>query len=398
MSGARRVSILFLLLAFALRIWRLDTDPPPADLIRDEAPWTDEGTIADPVIRAIRSGVGCGSLAFVGGRSLHQVMLCNVFQHFGIAKLTGRQLTALFGMIGLSVLGWMGWTIWPKYGAQLTYGLAGTGFLYVIFDRLLLTEGILIALLTCCACLGIIADRRWQGFLVGCLLGTLAMGFKLHALALAPALLAMYLLRRRRIVTPFALGLVLVVFVWRACLVPGATISRMADVPSRVVDSTMGLADPLGVLQQIWWSGISARFFPNQVPILVFASIDLVACLLRPGRWVRSASTTMLVALPWFVVALLGRLCIQIWPGSLFSLCVTTTSASLDIWNATSLGRQPFPRRFTHAPSCRVVGVRHLVADAGFLSCIGSRQMAGVGSSARSATTVVHVLALESAT
>ncbi len=356
-----------------MRMWRLDTDPPPADLIRDEAPWTDEGTIAHPVIQAIESGNGCGSLAFVGGRSLHQIMLCGVFQHFGVSKIAGRWLTAFCGMIGLSVLGWMGWTIWPKYGAQLTYGLAGTGFLYVVFDRLLLTEGILIALLTCCACLGIIADRRWQGFLVGCLVGILAMGFKLHALALAPALLAMYLLRRRHMVIPFALGLALVVFVWRACLVPGASIARVADVPPRIVDKTMGLADPLGVLQQIWWAGIAARFFPNQVPILIFASLDLVACLLRPSRWVRSAPTTALVCLALVCYSASGRLCIQIWSGSLFSLCVTTTSASLDIWNAASLGRQTFSRRFTRASSCRVIGIRHLAADAGFLACVGSR-------------------------
>jgi len=354
MTKKNYVLVLLALVAFAMRMWRPNYDPPPADLIRDEAPWTDEGTISHPVISALETGNGCSSLAFVGGRSLHQMMLCAVFQDFGVGKALGRWLTAFCGMIGLIALGRIGSAIWPRYGAQLAYLLAGTGFFFVAFDRLILTEGVLIALLSCCALVGLGAHKQWQSLLVGCFLGVLAMGFKLHALALAPALFVFYLLRRRPMTIPFLLGLGFAISVWRAGLIPEASILRVVDVPPRVLHPTMGLADPLRVFLSIWYGGLDARYFTYQIPLAILASLEVATFLLRPRQWLLETSPQVLVALFWFLVTLMGVNVFKYGPARYYhfvspSLVLLSIAGMRRVWEGKAFPAIAHGRRLTVA-------------------------------------------------
>lgn len=287
-------------------MWHLGYDPPPADLLRDDAPWTDEGTISRPALLALESGRRCSTLAFRGGRSIHQMALCGFFRCFGSHKEAGRWLSVFVSLLGVAALGRIGEDVWTGVGAVYTAGLAAIGFFFVAFDRNMLTEGGLAALMSLCVLCGIRSKSRAHAAAVGVGVGLLAMGFKYHALALVPSLFLFYFLRRRTLSWTFLLSVIITVVGWRMILVPDLPVTRALDPPSRVSHPTMGLASPGQVLPRIWYAGIDARFFLYQLPLLFFVALEMIVFLSRPRQWLAQASSPVLVAATWFVVTLIG--------------------------------------------------------------------------------------------
>jgi hypothetical protein len=310
--------ICFLLLAFALRVGGVEKDPPSIALLRDEAPWTDEGTIASPVLHVVRDGAACSSLAFVGGRSLHQMLLCGIFKILGVGRFQGRVLSVLMGMLGLSALARLGGKIWSPDGVWLTLLLAGTGFFHVMYDHLLLTEGVLVALLSILALLALEARTVRVGVLVGTCLGLLTVGFKFHAMVLLPPLAIFYLLRQRNLLIPFLASFGFVFIIWRAVLMPNASPVAVVYVPSRVIDEDLGITTPFAAFVQIVMAGLPVYFFLYQLPLLLFAVIEEVALLLSPRRWLQNASAPVLVAAVWLPTALVGASLFKYLPARYF--------------------------------------------------------------------------------
>ena len=300
------LALLIVVFAFFLRVWGLERDAPPLDLLRDEAPWTDEGTISRDPLETINQGKPCYDLAFAGGRSIHKIMLCGVFRYFDVGRIQGRWLSVFIGMIGLLSLRELGSEVWADYGGILAFLVVGTGFFFVVYDRLILTEGILVALLSLTFLVAIKTQNRFGSGLIGVGLGVLIMGFKLHALALVPALVFFYWLRRRHMVFPFIMGLGLMIFVWRVVLMPRASISQVVYVPSRMVDKNMGLAGLPTALLQVVWAGLPVYYFPYQLPLMLFSVLEGTVFLLRPSRWLRKTSDVSLISLVWFIFALVG--------------------------------------------------------------------------------------------
>jgi len=304
--ASRKILVGLLLLAFFLRVWRLNNDPPPLTILRDEAPWTDEGSIAYPVLDIIRHGGSCSDLILVGGRSLHQFALCCFFKAVGIGRFQGRLLSVLVGMLGLAALSHLGRACWPSVGEWIALLCGGVGFFYVAYDRALLTEGILVALLTVLTAFSLRLRTMWGGALVGVCLGLLAMGFKLHALALLPAFVGLYSLRSRHALFAFLLGVSSTIIVWQVMSMSTVSVAAIVHVPPRVVDDRLGLVEfPVAVLQS-FMAGLPVYFFPHQLPLLLFALIEVVALLLSPWHWLRDVSAPLLVSAIWLPTSVVG--------------------------------------------------------------------------------------------
>ena len=309
MSRSLKTALFVALLVFAaaLRLWGLDHDPPAYDVLPDAAPWTDEGTIGVPALRAAEGQITLSQALSDGVRPLHRLLLYGAFKLVEPARLAGRLLSVLVGVLGLLGLAALGGTIWPSVGPLLVLLLAGTGFFFVAYDRLLLTEGPLLALLALLTLAGLrIRSSRWAALAVGAGVSLLAVGFKLHALALAPALAALYGLRRRRLFLPFLAGLALVLAAWRLMLIPTSAPQYLNYLDDRVAGQRFGLVGFGPALLQVFEAGLPADYLTYQWPVLLLAVFECLAFLLSPRRWLREANDTTLVALVWLAAAMVG--------------------------------------------------------------------------------------------
>ena len=185
--------------------------------------------------------------------------------------------------------------------------LAGTGFFFVAYDRLLLTEGPLLALLALLTLAGLrIRSSRWAALAVGAGVSLLAVGFKLHALALAPALAALDGLRRRRLFLPFLAGLALVLAAWRLMLIPTSAPQYLNYLDDRVAGQRFGLVGFGPALLQVFEAG-PARGLPDlSVAGAAAGRLRVPGFSLSPRRWLCEANDTTLVALVWLAAAMVG--------------------------------------------------------------------------------------------
>jgi hypothetical protein len=343
--GSRALFILALLcLAAALRIWGLNRDPPPYDVLPDAAPWTDEGTIGLPAYEAATGAIPIPAMLSDGSRPLHRILLYEAFQSGGVARLDGRMLSVLMGLLGLLALAALGERLWPGVGVYLALLLGGVGFFFVVYDRLLLTEGPLIALMALLALAGLRARHWLAGLMVGVALSMLAVGFKLHAYALAPAFFALYALRRRRLVIPFLLGTAGAYFAWRWLFIPIQAPTYTSYLNQRLTNDNLGLAPPLLALEQILLAGIPARYLSYQIPLLLLASLEGLAFFLAPRRWLREADDVSLLAFVWLLAALVGACLFRYLPPRYFhmaspALLLVSIAGARRLWLGV-----PFPR------------------------------------------------------
>jgi 4-amino-4-deoxy-L-arabinose transferase-like glycosyltransferase len=303
-------SLLFatiLVLAFVLRVWGIDRDSPSVDILPDDAAWTDEGTLALPAIDAVRGYDSLSNSAALpaGLHPVYNVILYETFKLFGAGRIQGRAISVLFGVLGLVALARLGKILWPDMGALLALALGGFGFFPVIFDRLILVEGPLVALLSVLTLLGVQTQSALGALSVGIGLGLVAVGVKLHALSLLIPLALLYALRRRRLLLPFLIGVGIVLLVWRALWIPQFP-GYVGYIGSRMTEQNMGLAEPLQVLLQVFLAGLPGYFFPYQISLLFLACIEILAFLLAPRRWIQSSPDLLLVALIWLPIALAG--------------------------------------------------------------------------------------------
>jgi hypothetical protein len=348
-SAAERDNLRLLLivgllcLAAALRVWGLDRDPPPYDVLPDAAPWTDEGTIGLPAYEAYTGAISLPAMLADGGRPLHRMMLLEAFRSPGSARFDGRMLSVLFGMLGLLALAALGERLWPGPGALLVLLIAGVGFFFVIYDRLLLTEGPLLALLALLALAGLRA-RTWVAALaVGVGLSLLAVGFKLHAFALGPALAVLYGLRRRRLLIPFLVGTAGAYLAWRWVFIPAQAPGYTGYLQERLTSDQLGLVGPLKTLPQILLAGLPGRYLSYQIPVLMLASLEGMSFFLSPRRWLREAHEVSLLALVWLLAALIGAGMFRYLPPRYFhlaspALLLLAISGAQRFWLAV-----PFP-------------------------------------------------------
>lgn len=305
-STKRSVLILcLLLLAFALRVWGPDRDPPSTDLQPDIGLWSDEGTIALPSLETIRGeSCLCDGLAIIS-RPLHEVLLQMSFALLGAGSIQGRLLSVATGMLGLVALAGLAKSAWPDVGAFLALAFAGTGFFFVLFDRLILTEGLVVAFLSIIALAGIRSRKLWSACVTGAILGVAATGLKLHALDLLPGLVLLYALRRRRLLIPFLLSLGIVLLVWRVFWI--AQVPQYTGyIETRLVGGQLGLLSPAEAIIQVLLMGLPAFYLPYQIPLLLLSTIEGLAFLLSPRQWLRRVPDSILVALPWLLMALVA--------------------------------------------------------------------------------------------
>lgn len=349
---------IILLLAVALRVWGLDRDSPSVDLVPDEATWTDEGTLALPALEAIRGDaplIGSDNLA-AGAHPFYNAMLDATFRVLGPGRVQGRALSILFGILGLVALARLGKIVWSRAGALLAMGLGATGFFSIVFDRLILTEGPLVALLSVLALAGVQAQSALGGLVVGIALGLVAVGVKLYALSLLPALAVLYALRRRRLLFPFLFGVGIILLAWQAFWVPHIP-NYPGYVQSRLTEENMGLAEPLQIVLQVFLAGLPGYFFPYQIALLFLACLEGLALLLSPRRWFQQAPDLLLLALVWLPVALALPSFFRYMPTRYFlpafpALVVLALAGLERLWNG-----EPLPRAGTKYRMAIGIGV-----------------------------------------
>ncbi len=325
-SASREFFILLLTLfalGFLLRVWGLDRDPPSIDVLPDEAPWTDEGTLALPALELVRGAQSLtdGATLLAGVHPLYQATLYGTFQLFGPGRLQGRLFSVLAGMLGLVALARLGGMLWPRSGTLLALALGATGFFLVVFDRSILTEGPLAAGLTIVAWLGLSARSARGAWAVGAAIGLLAVGLKLHALAMLPAFGVLYLLRYRRLLIPLIVGFAMVVLAWRALWIPVVP-SYSGYIGQRLTEQNMGIADPLQVIIQLFLAGLPGYFFPYQIALLFLTGLEAVALMLAPRRWLGQAPDLLVVASVWLVAALAGASLFKYMPARYYLTAV----------------------------------------------------------------------------
>lgn len=292
----------FLLLAFALRVFALQSDPPSLDVLPDMASWTDEGTISLPAVMSLR-GQEIPDRLVVSGRPLHVLALSFVFDVLGIGRFQGRLISVAVGILGLVALARVATQV-SKYGVTLALACAGIGFFFVIYDRLILTEGLVVTALCLTMWFGLGVRRARSAFAVGITLGLIAVTLKFHALLLLPGLGLLYLLRRRHLLLPFLLGVGTMLFVWRMFWLAGNN-AYIGYMQERVGGESLGIAPlEIGILQ-IFLMGASWYFLPYQLPLFLLASLEILAFLLSPRRWLHTASDPIFVALAWLATVVI---------------------------------------------------------------------------------------------
>jgi hypothetical protein len=357
----RFLIILLLLLAAALRLWGLDRDPPPYDILPDAAPWTDEGTIGLPAVQAARGDIPLDAALSDGSRPVQRLILYGAFRALGPGRSQGRLVSALFGIVGLAALAALGQDLWAGAGPLLVLIIAGTGFFFVAYDRLLLTEGPLVALLALLTLAGVRARSRLVAFLLGIGLAILAVGFKLHALALFTALGALYALRHRRLLVPFAVGGAVVLVAWRFLFIPVSAPSYTAYLGDRFGGEQLGLVSFREALGQVAILGLPAYFLPYQIPLLLLSSVEVLAFLVSPRQWLRNSSAVAMVALVWLVAVLLADSAFRYLPPRYFHLA-SPALVLLAVCGARRLWQSiPFPHASPVVQLVASVGVAGLI-------------------------------------
>jgi hypothetical protein len=339
----RLLLIGLLLLAATLRLWGLDRDPPPYDVLPDAAPWTDEGTIGLPAVEAARGDVTLSAALADGTRPVQRLVLYGAFELIGPGQAQGRLVSTLFGLMGLAALAALSATLWPTWGPLLTLLVGGTGFYFVAYDRLLLTEGPLIALMSLLTLAGLRTRSRPAALATGAGVALLTAGFKLHAIALLPALGLLYALRRRRLLLPLLAGCAIPLLAWRLLFVAQTAPSYPAYLDQRLSDGRLGLVSALTAVQQLFDAGLPAYFLTYQIPLLILASVEGLAFLLSPRRWLRQAKDAEMVALVWLAAIMLGDSLFRYLPPRYFhiaspALLLFAVSGARRVWSAV-----PFP-------------------------------------------------------
>ena len=332
-----------LVLAAALRLWGLDRDPPPYDVLPDAAPWTDEGTIGLPAVQAARGDVSLRAALVDGTRPVQRLMLYAAFKLIGHGQAQGRLVSTLLGLLGLAALAALSATLWPTWGPLLTLLAGATGFYFVAYDRLLLTEGPLIALMSLLTLAGLRARTRPAAVAIGAGVALLTAGFKLHAIALLPALGLVYALRRRRLLLPLLAGCAIPLLAWRLVFVTQTAPAYPAYFGQRLNDERLGLVSPLTAVEQLFDAGLPAYFLTYQIPLLILASVEMLAFVLSPRRWLRQAKDAQIAALVWMAAIMLGDSLFRYLPPRYFhiaspALLLLAISGARRVW-ATA----PFP-------------------------------------------------------
>ncbi len=341
--GYLSLATVLLLLSVTLRVWGLDRDSPSVDVLPDEATWTDEGTLAVPALAAIRGDTALSSVNALpaGIHPFYNEILYTAFQLAGPGRIQGRLVSLVFGVLGLLALAQLGRLIWSESGSLLALALGGTSFFSIVFDRLILTEGPLVALLSTVALLGVQAQSTLGGLATGIALGLVAVGIKLHALALLPALALFYVLRRRRVLLPFLIGVAVVLVAWQIFWIPQVP-SYTGYIQDRFTEPQMGLAGPFQVMFQVFLAGLPGYFLPYQIALLFFACLEVLAFLLAPRRWLRESNDLVLLALLWLPCALAGPSLFRYMPTRYFipafpSLALLAIAGIKRLWTGESL-------------------------------------------------------------
>ncbi len=339
----RLVLIGLLLLAATLRLWGLDRDPPPYNVLPDAAPWTDEGTIGLPAVEAASGEVPLGTALADGTRPVQRLILYGAFELLGPGKAQGRLVSVFFGLLGLAALAALSATIWPVWGPLLALLVGATGFYFVAYDRLLLTEGPLIALMALLTLAALRARSRPAALAAGAGIALLTVGFKLHAIALLPALGLVYLLRRRQLLLPLLAGCVVPLLAWRLLFVTQAAPSYPAYFDQRLNSQRLGLVSPMTAVLQFFDAGLPAYFLTYQIPLLILASVEGLAFLLSPRRWLHRVKDVQIVALVWLVTIMAGDSLFRYLPPRYFhiaspALLLLAIGGARRIWAAI-----PFP-------------------------------------------------------
>ena len=312
--------VLILILGIVLRVWGLERDSPSVDIYPDEATWTDEGVLATPArIAALGSGAPSSAVSLpMVAHPLYESALAQTFRLFGVGRLQGRWLSVVVGLVGLIALALLGKHVWAETGALLALACGAIGFFNVVLDRSIMLEGSLVTLLSVIALVGLRSRSPWGAFVTGAALAAVVVGIKLHALALAPALIVLYAMRRRNALAPFLLGMGVVLILWRffwTPLVPGYA----GYLETRLTEPYMGLANPLEVIVHLVFAGLGGYFFPYQIALLFFAMLEVVGLLLSPRQWLREVSDVTLVAVCWLAVALAGPSLFRYMPARYFA-------------------------------------------------------------------------------
>ncbi len=296
-----------LLLALGLRLWRFDVDPPPVDLVRDEAPWTDEGTLALPALQAIRGEISFRELLGQPHRLLLRLALYGTFRLLGPGQVQARLLVLALGLAGLLGLSRLGRRLWPQVGPPCLLLWAGVSFPAVVYDRTFLSEGPLTALLILLTLLGLKVRTVWGALGLGLALGIVTVGVKVHAVVLLPGLLALYGLRRRTLVLPLAGGWLAVFLFWRWVWIPHLVLNPKgyAEYLQARLGGRMGLASPQEFLLQLALPTFPSLYLVRHLPLALLAALEGYALLRRPRRWLATADDLLLVSLPW-LAAILG--------------------------------------------------------------------------------------------
>ena len=306
LSTKRSAVILGLLLfAFALRVWGLDRDPPRLEVLPDESTWTDEGTVALPAVDVIRGGLSITDGVILASRPLHEISLYIAFKFLGLGRYQGRLVSVAVGMVGLAVVARLARLAWSDVGPFLALAFAGSGFFFLIYDRLILTEGIVVALLSLIALIGIRSRGTRDAIIVGVCLGIAAVTLKLHALALLPALACFYAVRRKHLLIPFLVGVAFVFLIWRVSWVSQNT-SYAGYLEDRIGSPSLGMFSPDQMIVRIFLAGLPVSYLPYQIPLLLLASLEVLSLLLSPRRWFCNVSDVILVALVWLVTVLVA--------------------------------------------------------------------------------------------
>ena len=190
---------------------------------------------------------------------------------------------------------------------------------------------------------GLRARTRPAAVAIGAGVALLTAGFKLHAIALLPALGLVYALRRRRLLLPLLAGCAIPLLAWRLVFVTQTAPAYPAYFGQRLSDERLGLVSPLTAVEQLFDAGLPAYFLTYQIPLLILASVEMLALVLSPRRWLRQAKDAQIAALVWMAAIMLGDSLFRYLPPRYFhiaspALLLLAISGARRVW-ATA----PFP-------------------------------------------------------